>query len=130
MEGFNDFKKFKRGKPYEIHWNGGRPQNVLNFELYNGEQKVHTFSGIANGGKYNLIFPMDTRPGNNYRFKISDSKNKDEVVNTGKFSITRKVPLLVKAIPVIALGGVIYILTKPKKECAGCLPDFDLPPNN
>ena len=33
---FSEYKKFKRGKPYEIQWSGGRPQNVLNFDLYKG----------------------------------------------------------------------------------------------
>jgi hypothetical protein len=130
LEGFNDYKKFKRGKPYEIHWSGGRPQNVLNFELYNGETKITAFTNIANAGKYNLIFPIETKAGRNYRFKISDSKNKDEVVNTGTFTITRKIPLFLKILPVAVIGGSLYFLLKPKPECEGCLPDFPSTPNN
>lgn len=124
---FSEFKKFKRGKPYEIQWSGGRPQNVLNFDLYKGEQKVHTFSGIPNGGKYALIFPMDTKPGSDYRFRISDNRNKDEVVNTVGFSITRKVPLLYKTIPVALIGGALYVVLQPEVECPDCLVEFPLP---
>ena len=127
LHGFGDFKKFKRGKPYEIQWSGGRPQNVLNFELFKGDQKVHTFSGIPNGGKYTILFPMDTKPAKNYSFRISDSKNKDEVVNTTAFAVKRKIPMIVKVIPVFAIGGVVYFLTKPKPECEGCLPNFPDP---
>jgi hypothetical protein len=126
MEGFG--KKFKRGKPYEIHWTGGRPQNVLNFDLYKGDTKVQTFANIPNAGKYNLVFPTDTRPGT-YKFRISDGKNRDEIVNTTPFTISRKIPLAYKIIPVFVAGGVIYILTKPKPECEGCLPEFPVPEN-
>jgi len=129
MDGFNEFKKFKRGKLYEIHWSGGRPQNVLNFELFRKDQKTHMFSGIPNGGKYNLVFPMDTKPGKNYRFRISDTKNKDEVVNTEEFTISRKTPLLMKAVPVLGVGALLYILFQPKEECEGCLPDWPNPEN-
>ncbi|MEX1240545.1 MAG: Ser-Thr-rich GPI-anchored membrane family protein [Cyclobacteriaceae bacterium] len=124
---FTEYKKFKRGKPYEIQWSGGRPQNVLNFDLFKGDQKVHTFPGIPNGGKYTMLFPMNTKPGDDYRFRISDSKNKDEVVNFGTFSIRRKVPLLFKVLPAAAIGGVSYILLQPEEECADCLPEFLLP---
>lgn len=121
MEGFA--KKFKRGKPYEIHWTGGRPQNILNFDLYKGEEKVHTFPNIPNAGKYNLVFPGDTKPGK-YRFTISDSKNKDEVVHTAPFVVKRKIGLAYKVIPIIAVGAVIYIVTRPQVECEGCLDEF------
>jgi hypothetical protein len=131
LDGFNG-SKFKRGKPYEIRWTGGRPQNVLNFDLYEGEQKINTFSNIPNAGKYNLVFPSDTKPGSKYRFRISDSKNKDEVVNTGEFSVTRKVSLAVKAIPaLVVVGGVMYLVLKPEPDdCPGCLEDFPLPEEN
>ena len=130
LDGFNDYKKFKRGKPYEIHWSGGRPQNVLNFELYRGENKITAFTNIANAGKYNLVFSPDTKPGSNYRFRISDSKNRDEVVNTGTFTIARKVPLLLKVVPAVAVGSVLYFALKPKPACEGCLVDFPGVPNN
>jgi hypothetical protein len=129
LDGFNG-SKFKRGKPYEIRWTGGRPQNVLNFDLYEDEQKITTFSNIPNAGKYNLVFPSDTKPGKNYKFRISDSKNRDEVVNTGKFSITRKVPMMLIIVPgVILIGGATYYLTLDKDECPDCLPEFPLPEN-
>jgi hypothetical protein len=132
LEGFNDYKKFKRGKPYEIHWSGGRPQNVLNFELYNGDTKITSFTNIANAGKYNLIFAPNTKPGKNYRFKISDSKNKDEIINTGTFTIAPKIPLILKTLPVLAIGGALIFLSPRKKsDCEGCLMDFpDVPPDN
>jgi hypothetical protein len=130
LDGFNDYKKFKRGKPYEIEWSGGRPQNILNFELYKGDNKITTFGNIPNAGKYNLLFAKDIKPGKDYKFRISDSKNKDEIVNTGTFTITRKVPLYLYAIPAAGVGGALYFILKPKPECVGCLPEFLGAPNN
>jgi hypothetical protein len=121
---------YKRGKPYEIRWSGGRPQNVLNFDLFKGENKITSFSNIANAGKYNMVIPTDTKPGKNYRFRISDSKNKDEIVNTGSFTVSRKVPLLVKVVPVVLIGGGLYFALKPAPECEGCLTDFPAAPKN
>lgn len=119
MEGFVG-KKFKRGKPYEIHWTGGRPQNVLNFDLYRGEEKISTFPNIPNAGKYNLVFPTDTKTGSNYHFRVSDSKNRDEVINTSKFSVRRKIPLLYLILPAPVIGVAIFLAQPPEGE-----PDID-----
>lgn len=102
--GFEEYKVLKRGKRYQLTWSGGTEQNVLNFDLYNGYQKVTTFANIANVGHHKLTLPIDTKPGKNYRLRISDTKNKDEVVYTGTFAVKRKVPLLAKILPILALG--------------------------
>jgi hypothetical protein len=111
FERFEEYKAIKRGKPYNISWTGGTQQNILNFEMYKGEKKVTTFTDVANTGKYKLTLPTSVKPGKNYKFKISDTKNKDEVIYTGNFAVKRKVPLLVKAIPIVALGALVYLLT-------------------
>jgi hypothetical protein len=102
--GLEDYRVLKRGKPYQLTWSGGTQQNILNFDLYKGDKKVTTFTNIANVGNYKLTLPTDTKPGKNYRFKISDTKNKDEVVYTSMFAVKRKTPLLLKILPVLAVG--------------------------
>lgn len=110
FDGFNEYKVIKRLKPYEITWSGGTSQNILNFDLYKGEKKVLTIPNIANVGHYKLTLPKDVKPGKDYRFRISDTKNKDEVVETGNFIVKRKTPLLLKILPVVALGvGVTFL---------------------
>ena len=37
IEGFGEGTVFKRGKPRDITWTGGRGDNVLKFELYKGD---------------------------------------------------------------------------------------------
>jgi hypothetical protein len=110
FDGFNEYKVIKRLKPYEVTWSGGTSQNILNFDLYKGEKKVLTIPNIANVGHYKLTLPKDVKPGKDYRFRISDTKNKDEVVETGNFIVKRKTPLLLKILPVVALGvGVTFL---------------------
>lgn len=107
MEGFEDIQTMKRKRDYNIIWTGGRPQNILNFNLYKGEQKVQTFANIANVGHYKMQLPAHTKPGKDYRFVIADTKNKDEVVRTAEFRVKRKVPLVLKIVPAAILSGAI-----------------------
>lgn len=107
-ESISQYKTFKRKRKYDITWTGGTPQNILNFDLYNGEEKIFTYPNIANVGNYSLEFPVHIRPKKNYRFRISDTKNNEDVVNTSAFTIKRKVPLLMKAVPLLLFGSLIY----------------------
>lgn len=103
LDGFDDYKVFKRGKPYEVTWTGGRGDNVLNFEIYEGDTKVKVLEERPNVGNSTVIIPMDVKPGT-YRFKISDSRNNDEVVFTQNFQVKRQFPLGLKAVGVIGAG--------------------------
>ena len=108
IEGLN--KIFKRGKEYPLSWTGGTQQNILNFDLYKGDEKIYPFSNIANVGQTALKIPTSVKPGKNYYFKITDSKNKDQMVNTSPFKIKRKTPLLIKILPILVVGGVATTL--------------------
>lgn len=108
------YASFKRLKPYEMTWTGGTQQNILNFDLYKGEEKITSFPNIANVGHYTLTIPSSVKPGKGYFFKITDTKNKDQIVNTTAFTVKRKFPLVLKAIPVALVGGLVYYLvTRP-----------------
>lgn len=97
-------------KDYKIAWTGGRDNKVLNFDLYKGDKKITTYPNIANVGNYNLRFE-GVRPYRNYKLKITDTKNKDDVVISEPFKIKRKTPLLLKAIPILGLGFALVQLT-------------------
>ena len=113
-ESINQYKVFRRGRKYNITWTGGSPQNVLVFDVYKGERKMASFPNLANVGHYALEFPLHIRPGKGYRFKISDAKNKEDIVFTNQFRIKRKFPLILKIIPTIIVGTTLYLLLKPK----------------
>jgi hypothetical protein len=104
VEGLN--KTYKRKKSFVLTWTGGTQQNILDFDLYKGDEKIYPFSNVANVGQTEIVIPTSVKPGKDYYFKITDSKNKDQVVNTGTFSIKRKVPLLLKVLPIAIAGGL------------------------
>jgi hypothetical protein len=111
LDSFDDYKVFKRGKPYDVTWTGGRGDNVLNFELYKGDNKVKVFEERPNVGNTIIVIPKDVKPGR-YKFKISDSRNKDEVVYTMEFQVKRKIPLLLQVGVVAAvIGGTAYLIS-------------------
>jgi hypothetical protein len=110
LDGFGDYQKFKRLRNYKITWTGGRGNNVLNFDLYRGEKKITTFPNIANVGQYTLRFDGNVHPGKNYRLKVSDAKNKDDVVWTDPFKVKRKTPLLLKMLPMLGVGYLVTAL--------------------
>lgn len=107
---FDDYKRLKRGKEYNFTWQGGSNRNILNIELYKQNKLVHLFPNVANVGNYKMLLPKGLKPGKNYRFKISDSKNKDEVVYTHYFKIKRRTPLVVKTFSFFAVGGALFFL--------------------
>ncbi|MCR9253443.1 MAG: GPI anchored serine-threonine rich family protein [bacterium] len=130
---FQDVKTLKKKVEYNVTWAGGRSGNVLNFDLYNSKnEKVATFPNVANVGHYNLNIPNTVKPGKGYRFRISDSKNQDEVVFTPTFSIQRKVPLFVSVlVPVLTAGatsfGVLQLLPQESTPISNDIPDPILP---
>lgn len=111
LDGFDDYKKFKRLRAYKITWTGGRGNSVLTFELYRKGKKIAVYPNIANVGQYNIKFERGIRPGNNYTFRISDARNKDDVVVTSPFKIRRKTPLLVKALPLAGAGYLVWMMS-------------------
>lgn len=124
FDSFDKVTSRKRGMPFIVKWSGGTRQNILNFELYKGGKLVYTFPNIGNNYEYKVVLPTTVKPGKGYFFKISDSKDKDQVVLTSTFGVKRKVPLLLKAIPVVAVGGLVYLFTSGKKGVS----DLDPPP--
>ena len=117
VDGLEEGRIFKREKPYELAWSGGRGDNVLSIELYKDNNVVHVFEERPNTGNTTLIIPSDVRPGKNYWLKITDSRNSDEVVYTPAFNIKRKYPLGLKVGLGVLVGGVIgYIIGSSSGE--------------
>jgi len=110
MEDLSQYGAFKRGKNYTIKWTGGRPDNVLNFELYKGDKKIGMpFRDVANTGSYDkMMLPKGTKPGSEYRFRIADRSNSDDEMFTGYFKVKAQIPLLAKIVGGLIVGGVGY----------------------
>ncbi|MEO9482540.1 MAG: Ser-Thr-rich GPI-anchored membrane family protein [Ekhidna sp.] len=134
LNNFEDINSMKRGRPYNITWTAGRGSSVLTFDLFNNKDEiVHTYTNIANVGEYQLELPGDIKPGKDYRFRITDQRNKEDVVHTPVFTVKRKVPLYAKVALFGLVGSGILILGQqgsgPANGEIPLLPDPILPTN-
>jgi hypothetical protein len=113
FNGFKDQEVRKRGVKFDMLWSGGRANSLLNFELYKDGKFIaapHT-NVAASVGKIEVMIPKNVKPGRDYQFRITDSRNKDDMVFTDKFRIKRKFPLALKVGVLALVGGAAYFLT-------------------
>jgi len=117
MEKFNEVQKRKRS--FLVKWSGGSKQNILNFQLYRADGKLgDTYANVANTGETKIEIPTSVKPGKGYYFRVSDSKNKDQMIQSQTFEIRRKYPLAVTATLAAGLGYLIY-WALPDKDVEG-----------
>ncbi|MGB3467146.1 MAG: hypothetical protein WBA74_17830 [Cyclobacteriaceae bacterium] len=126
LDGIEKGMTLKRGVPNDLVWFGGRGDNILSVELYQKGKLVKSFDELPNTGKASIMIPTKVKPGQDYQYRVSDSRNRDEVVFSKPFIVKRKIPLGTK----ITLGTVVgvgaYFLIKsliPVTE-----PDIEGPP--
>jgi hypothetical protein len=115
LQNFDAAKSYKRGNTYDIGWKAGST-NAIHIELYKGSQRITGELNHPNNGAFSMTFPGSAKPGKDYRIKITDSKNAEDVVYTGYFKVAPKVPLLLKIIPAIAIVGAVAVLAGGSKS--------------
>lgn len=126
LDGIEKGMVLKRGKLTDFRWTGGRGDNILTVDLYQGDKLIRGLGELPNTGNAMMKVPSNVKPGNGYRWKVSDERNRDEVVYSPTFGVKRKFPLLIKIGGGIALGTFGYYLVKsliPVNE-----PDIAAPP--
>lgn len=109
LQNFNTKKSYKRGSNNNVGWKPGN-NNPINIELFKGGQRVAGDMNMPNNGSHTLYIPSKSKPGKDYRLKITDSRNSEDVIYTDYFRVKPKVPLLVKLLPVLAIGGAAAAL--------------------
>jgi hypothetical protein len=109
IQSFDVEKKYKRGKPMDIVWKAGAT-NPLNIELIKGSERIMGENNLQNNGNHTLYIPASAKPGKDYRLKITDTKTSD-VVYTSTFAVKPKLPLALKILPLLAVGGAVFALT-------------------
>ena len=109
LQNFDVTKKYKKGKSISLTWKPGNT-NPINIELYKGTDRVMGEVNHPNNGAYTLFVPAHAKPGKDYRLKISDAKNSSDVIYSEHFKVTPKIPLIVKLLPIVVVGGVVAAL--------------------
>lgn len=110
LQNFDVSKSHKRGKSFNMSWKPGS-SNPINIELYKGGERVSGEINHPNNGAYTMFIPSHAKTGKDYRLKISDSKNSSDIIYTGYFKVTPKIPLIVKLLPIAVVGGVVAALS-------------------
>ncbi|NBP67389.1 MAG: hypothetical protein EBR30_04360 [Cytophagia bacterium] len=101
--------KMKRGKNHIITWKPGN-NNAINIEFLNGGQQIVAALNQPNNGAYTLYIPKKQSKGRDYIIRITDTRNTQDVAVSKPFMVMPKVPLLLKVLPVLALGGAAATL--------------------
>lgn len=101
--------KFKRGKSHLVTWKPGS-NNPINIELLKSGQPISSQLNQPNNGSYSLFIPPHTVVGKDYTLRITDTRDTENVVESHPFVVARKVPLLLKVLPVVVVGGVAAVL--------------------
>ena len=110
LKSFNEKSKYKRGKTYPLLWTSGNMGGQLDIDLYDGQNRVDTDRGVPNTGKYEYSIPGTISAGGNYRFRFTNTRNRDEFIDSPPFSIVPKYPTLLKAGGLVIIGTGIYLL--------------------
>jgi len=126
LQEFRVDKKYRRGKSYPINWRPGNT-NPINIELFKGTQRIAGEVNHPNSGSSSLSIPADADKGDDYRIKITDTKNPSGIVYSPSFSVVPKIPMLIKVIvPLAIVGGAVVGLGGSRGE-GGIAPNTELP---
>ena len=98
-------RKFKRGNAYPLVWTSGNMGGQVDIDLFNGKERVKSDRNIPNTGKYEWYIDGSLKPGSDYHLRFTNTRNRDEFIDSNVFSIIPKIPMLAKIGAVVAVGG-------------------------
>lgn len=102
---------YKKGRILTLTWTGAYPAELLTLELYKGNVfSLRVAENMANTGTYEWKIPKSVK-GKNYMLRLTPTLRPEEQVGSQVFRVKPKTPFLVKALPILAAGGVFIILS-------------------
>ena len=122
---FPEKSTVKRGKLHTISWLGTNTGEQVDIQLYRDGNRVGTIANTVNDGQFEWEVPFSTKPGKGYSVKVSSTSSSQEAIGAD-FAIHRKIPLLVKLIPLAIITPIIIKLTEEDPVEPKILP---APPN-
>lgn len=97
----------KRGKVLNVSWTGGSPSESVELNLLKGGAIVEKISGQNNNGVYSWQVPKGTKTGV-YQLKLTGGSSGEAI--SANFKVKPKTPLLVKVLPIVAVGAVAAVV--------------------
>jgi hypothetical protein len=114
LTGFDAKKTYKKGNSYNLTWKAGA-SNPVNIELYKGGERVSSELNQPNNGSHSFFFPKHLKNGKDYRLKVTDTRNTDEVVYTDYFKVVPRIPMIAKiGAGAVLVGAIVFVLTQKK----------------
>lgn len=112
----NESSRYRRGKSYQIIWEGNNNAQPVKLELFQNGKKIKLISERALGNRLDWIIPVQTDIGDDYTIKLTNLNNPSNAAYSQKFEIKRKVPLLLKVIPLAGIAALGYIVVSGSDE--------------
>ncbi len=97
----------KRGKMMNISWSGGTPSENIELNLLKDGAVTQKISEQGNNGVYSWQVPQGAKKGT-YQLRLTGGASGE--VTSSYFKIKPKVSLLVKVLPVVAVGAAAAVL--------------------
>ncbi len=94
----------KRGKTMPISWRGGNKNQDVKIELMKAGVAAGVISNTANNGNFTWAVPPKQKTGSGYQLRLT---NGSETVMSEPFAIKHKVPMLLKAAPIVAVAAIL-----------------------
>lgn len=108
---------FKRGKSYQIIWRGNGNTKPVKLELMKDGNVIDALNARTTSRSYEWMVPVNLDLGDDYQMKISNINNNENFLLSTPFTIKRKIPLLVKIVPLVGVAAVTgYLLFSPSEE--------------
>jgi hypothetical protein len=97
----------KRGKTLSVSWTGGTPAENVELSLMKDGAVQQKLTDQSNNGAYTWQVPKGTKTGS-YQLKLTGSSS--GMAMSTNFKVKPSVPLLLKILPVVAVGGIVAVL--------------------
>jgi hypothetical protein len=130
LENFAANKSYKRGSTQNLTWKAAN-SNPIHIELFKGGQRISGEMNQPNNGTHALYIPSKAKPGKDYRIKMTDARDSEQIVFSEPFAVKPKVPLLLKLAPIALIGGAAAFLggsSSPDPGPGNTASDLPLPP--
>jgi hypothetical protein len=107
----------KRGTSYAFEWYGaGSNADSLRLDLLHEKEYKDRIGNVLNANTYRWDIPVKTKPGSNFQLKVTGTPKTGITGVSPTFTIKRKIPLMLKVGPIVALGALSAILLWPEPE--------------